>query len=146
MYRPTLRRAAFAVALVAGVASLGACSGGPSIPKPEYLSRANAYCDQQSKEFDKLVLTLPVEPLTAREKYVVKKLAPALTNVVNGLRSLGAPEGDAEYLESIYADVDKEIAKMVDQPSTDLVAKLDRPFAVPARRLDNYGLDRCADF
>jgi len=64
---------------------------------------------------------------------------------VNQLRSLGAPSGDEDYLESIYADADGEVAQMVDQPSTDLQARLDAPFAVPAGRFETYGLDRCAE-
>ena len=121
------------------------CAGSASIPKANFLSGGNAVCQQATSDWDALVKKIPSSPIEAREKYVVEKLAPALSGVINQLRSLGAPAGDKEYLESIYADSDHEIAQMVDQPSTGLQARLDAPFAEPAPRFTSYGLDRCAE-
>jgi len=115
------------------------------VSKADYLARGEAVCQQASGDWDGLVKKLPAGPIEVREKYVVDKLAPALANVVNQLRNSGYPAGDQEYLDSIYADIDAEIAQMVDQPSTDLQARLDAPFAAPAARLEEYGLDRCAE-
>ena len=116
-----------------------------SVPKADYLARGEAVCQQGSGDWDGLVKKLPPGPVDAREKYVVEELAPALTNIVNQLRNSGYPSGDRDYLDSIYNDVDAEIAQMVDQPSTNLQARLDAPFATPAPRLKEYGLARCAE-
>jgi hypothetical protein len=139
-------RVATAVATAAVLLAIGAgCAGPASIPKANFLAGGNAVCQQATSDWDALVKEIPADPIETREKYVVEKLAPALTGVINQLRSLGAPAGDQEYLESIYADADGEVAQMVDQPSTGLQARLDAPFAAPAARFKTYGLDRCAE-
>ena len=143
---PRRPRAAAAVAVVLALSiGSGACASGASIAKPDFLNRGNAMCQQGSTEWDALVKKLPTSSVAAREDYVKKKLAPLLSNVVNGLRSLGHPSGDGDYLESIYADADREIAQLVDKPSTNLQARIDAPFASPAPRFESYGLDRCAE-
>jgi hypothetical protein len=148
MDRRLLRQArvALAVATASVLLTAGAgCAGQASIPKANFLAGGNAACQQATGDWDALVKKIPPGPIETREKYVVETLAPALSNLVNQLRSLGAPAGDQEYLESIYADADGEIAQMVDQPSTGLQARLDAPFAAPAARFEAYGLDRCAE-
>jgi hypothetical protein len=121
------------------------CADQASRPKANFLAAGNAVCQKATGDWDALVKKIPAGPVETRERYVLEKLAPALSNTVNQLRGLGAPAGDGEYLESIYADADGEIAQMVDQPSTGLQARLDAPFAVPAARFETYGLDRCAE-
>jgi hypothetical protein len=149
MHRAGLRRGRVAVILLVAVISshgaLVACAAAPGLEKAEYLTRANAVCQQGSTQWDTLVKQLPMEPVPARETYVVEKLAPALAGIVNQLRNVGYPDGDRDYLDSIYADADKAVAKMIDQPSTDLLPMLHQPFATPGPRFEKYGLDRCAE-
>lgn len=148
MDRRLLRHRRVTAAIVTGTVMLAAgtgCAGPAGVPKADYLARGEAVCQQGSGDWDGLVKKLPPGPVEVRERYVVGKLAPALTNIVNQLRNSGYPSGDKEYLDSIYADIDAEIAKMIDQPSTGLQARLDAPFAVPAARFETYGLDRCAE-
>jgi len=144
LVRPT--RVAVAIVTAAVMLAVGGgCAGPAGVAKADYLGRADAVCQQGSADWDALVEKIPGRPVEDREKYVVEKLGPALANIVNQLRNSGYPTGDREYLDSIYADVDTEIAQMVDQPSTGLQARLDAPFAGPAARFKEYGLDRCAE-
>jgi hypothetical protein len=124
----------------------GGCAGQASVPKADFLVRGDAVCEQGRREWVDLVEKMPGRPAEVREKYVLEKLAPALKNIVNQLRNLGYPAGDQEYLDSIYADVDAEIAKMVDQPSTGLQFRVGAPFARPAPRFLEYGLVQCSQF
>ena len=132
------------VGLIAMAAGASGCASTASPPKAEFVAQANVVCEQASTNWDDLVDKLPATPIIAREKYVVEKLAPALSAIINQLRGLGYPSGDDEYLESIYADAESVAAKMTDQPGTDLQPKLDAPFASPAARFTAYGLDKCA--
>lgn len=118
------------------------CAQEPAVEKHEVVALGNEICRSRLAEVDERIDAAPEKEVAEAERHVQDEVVPAYRIMMNELRSLGAPEGEAEYLETLYADAESGVALIEDRPSAALDGEL-RPFPGIDRRFDNYGLSRC---
>lgn len=125
-------------------------SGGELEPtsesKEEYVAEANALCRKQKKQIQadlsKLLQTLPEgSPQASARKIVEEGLTPGLEAEVEGLRELGAPEGDEEQIEALLVAIEATLAEAREDPKA-FVGNASA-FAKTRKLAGEYGIGQC---
>lgn len=164
-----MRRTTIALSgIVLAAAWLGGCGDDTEqISKPEFVERANAICQEVHDELDPVWEAMWAEvgdsdvesPADQGQIFVafgevMDATVPAMHEMADDLRGLGAPAGDEELLETLFDDLDAaidEFAAMVDAAAAgDEAAREyldgegdDAAIDVVNRRAQDYGLEVC---
>lgn len=148
-----VRIAACAAAAAIGVGVAG-CGGGDSsststaasITKEEFVTQANQICADGNETIDAAVGDAfsggqPSQEET--EQFVTGSVIPAIQAQVDGLRALGAPEGDEEQVDAILDAADQGIEEAQADPASFIAGGGD-PFVEANQLAADYGLTECA--
>ena len=132
-----------AVALVA----TGCGSSKKSISKAEFLRKGNAICAQGNKEIQaeaqKRFPNQKGRPSNAQLKsFATEVVIPSVEKQVSKLKDLGAPKGDKDKVNAIWAAADEGIAKTKQDPLS-VAVENGGPFAKANKLANAYGLKVC---
>ncbi len=122
--------------------AIAGCTKAASVEKPEVVAIGNDICRSGLAEVDEQLEAVPKEDQADAERHIRREVVAAYRNMMNELRGLGAPDGEGDYLEALYADAESGVALVEDQPSEALDGQL-QPFPGLDQRFDNYGLSHC---
>jgi len=147
----TLRRLS---AVVAGVVVLaaGACSDAAGPTKEQYVAMADDVCQETGEALDELYMDHAVDELLAAsgeenvyvdrpERWVRAKVVPEYEGLVNRLRGIPPPDGDAAYLSDLYGDLEVRVELLHNRPSDGRqVVEADPQVR---DRFTSYGMEAC---
>lgn len=109
-----------------------------SLTKEQFVKQANAICE---RERDKI---LNSETATF-EKAVTVDLVPAFESIVDELRALGAPQGDAATIEAYLDAMEEDIGSLEDKRRTiSSFEEVEPLFKVSGTLAHKYGISNCA--
>jgi hypothetical protein len=152
-----LLAAVLAIALVAaGCGSSSDTTGSTeptesSLTKTEFLKKGNAICAAGNKEIEEGFesfahennLSQNQKPSDAEfEEISETVLAPAVSGQIEGLRALGAPEGDEGELDELLSNVEGTLEEVEENPA--MLGEKD-PFAAVNKEAQAYGLTACGE-
>jgi hypothetical protein len=135
--------------LVAVLAVAG-CGGGDetsSLTKAEFVKQGNAVCKEKKSEREDLFQTFTKEVGSGdvtkadQEALVAEVLQPPYEATIEGLKDLGAPEGDEQQIEAITEAMEKALEKAEANPLVSLRTNIQ--FAEANALAVKYGLTDC---
>lgn len=147
MARPGLsltRRAptALAAAVVAGAALTSCVAGGGGPTQSQYIAVADSICETHKEEIAEIERTNVEEPNQNRpDRWIRAELVPQYRAMLGQLRGIRPPDGDAQYLTGLYADLEHEVSLLQVRPS-DGPARI-RSNEDLRRRFASYGMKVC---
>jgi hypothetical protein len=152
--------APFACLVALAVVAAG-CGGGndettttASITKAQFLKQGNAICAKGNTEieegfesfFKKSNLKKNEEPSKAEIEEVAETVAvPGVEKQIEGLRALGAPEGEEEQVDEILTAAEEAVEKVEEDPVALLSEGNNAAFAKVNKMARAYGLTVCAE-
>jgi hypothetical protein len=108
-----------------------------SISKEEFVSSANAICEEGAAEIE----AAEGEGLSEAD-FFLTIVIPSIRQQSEDMRALGFPEGDADTVEEILDDTEAALVVIETDPESIGGAN---PFATVNRQLGEYGLTVCAE-
>lgn len=146
-----------AIALVAaGCGSSSDTTGSTeaSITKSQYLKEGNAVCAAGNKEieegFEEFAKEEGIDEKSPPSEDQSKKasetiLIPAINKQIEGLRSLGTPEGDEGELDELLTSAEEALEKGEEDPVALIEEEGGDPFAEVDKAAREYGLTVCGE-
>jgi hypothetical protein len=144
---------AAALVLIAAVAVAG-CGGGDdsssstttALSKEEFLKQGNQICADGNKTIDAAsqdVFSGGKPSQSDIEAFVTDTLLPTVQTEVDGIRALGAPEGDEDQVTAIVDSAQQAIDDSKADPSLIATNSSNDPFADTNKLANAYGLTEC---
>lgn len=143
-------------AVLAALAILAGCGdeGGvetSALGKAAFIGKANAACERlgENSVTEDSAYQRKSEAEGASESVALAEMAeavmvPAIEAKAEAIRSLGAPAGDEEKIESILAAEEEATAEIKDLSEVDSIQVIIDYMGEPNVKLYEYGLDACA--
>ncbi len=122
-----------------------------TLTKSEFLKKGNAICAAGNKEIEEGFeefgkennLSENKEPTEAQfEEISEMVLVPDVSKQLEGLRSLGTPEGDEGELDELLSNAEGTLEEVEEDPS---VLSKEDPFAEVNKEASAYGLTVCGE-
>jgi len=144
---------ALACALVLALA-FGGCGGGeatsaPVVSKTTFLAKMEAACtrayNEIKKEFHAFVKGSKAKPFSTPaelEEYAETVIVPIRKRQLEEMRAIGAPKGEEDRVEAIYAAYDDGIHKTEEDPE-EAISSLYGVFGEAEELTQGYGLQNC---
>ena len=139
--------------IAAGCGSSNDTTSTASLTKAQFLKQGNAICAAGNKEinegfksfFEKSNLKKNEEPSKAQKEEAAETiLIPAIRKDVDGIRALGAPEGEEEQVEEILDAAEEALEKVESDPTAAFNENNDA-FANVNKMSSEYGLTACGE-
>lgn len=116
-----------------------------SLTKAQFVQKANAVCERGRQKF--LNYRYPSNPPTSERPFseaVKVSIAPDLQEVVDGIRDLGAPQGDEPEIEAYLSAMQQGIDTiMEDHASLKTLPEVEASFLASAKLAHEYGAHLC---
>jgi len=149
-------------ALLTAVLVLGAIAAGcgeddsdstATVTKAQFLKQGNAICAAGNKELDEEFeafnedghLKENQQPSDAEAEEIADTiLLPAVTEQLDELRELDAPEGEEEQVDEILSEAESAVEEVEDDPAS-IVTEANSPFTRVNKMAREYGLSVCGE-
>jgi hypothetical protein len=143
--------------LVAGVLATGLIAAGcgddddddggdsEAISQEEFVAQGNALCEEGDAEIEAAAEETFTQGQPTREDeeaFVTDTVIPEIQSQIDGIRDLGAPEGQEDEINGILEDAEAILSDAEADPS--LITGDTDPFADIDQRLADVGLTACA--
>jgi hypothetical protein len=145
------------VSVVAFALVAAGCGGGSdeaTLTKIEFLKKGNAICSAGGQEIKEGFAEFEKEegprentpPTEAQSKKASETiLIPAVNRQIEGLRSLGTPEGDEGEVDEILTNAEEALETAEEDPVALIEEEGESPFAKVNREAREYGLTVCGE-
>jgi hypothetical protein len=149
------------ILLLAGAMAIGAVAAGcggsdddsdtTALTKQQFIAQADAICKKGNAEIDEGFesfakengLPKNQEPTDEQGTELVETvIVPSIQTQSEGIRSLGAPDGDEDEISAMLDSLDEGIEEVEEEPEALFTSKSD-PFAEPNKLAKAYGLEVC---
>ena len=151
-----MRSVGIVVAIVTALVAVGftGCGGGDdssstttaAISKDDFVEFGNKICAEGNKTFDAAAKSAfsggkPTE--AEMTKFVDETAVPTIQGEIDGIRAIGAPEGDEDQVNAILDAAQKGVDTISADPTAFGPGNAD-PFAEANKLASDYGLTECA--
>ncbi|HEU4463221.1 MAG TPA: hypothetical protein VFR75_11575 [Solirubrobacterales bacterium] len=129
----------------------GAAETAAALSKAEFTEQANAICakanqeiTKTSEQFAKENLSEEERPTTAQISELAKLALPTINRQLEELRALGAPAGDEQEVDAIFAAAEEALAEGEQEPIA-IYGANGGAFEKANQLATAYGLDKCGE-
>jgi hypothetical protein len=146
------RNALMLLGLTMAIALVAAGCGGDSddndtaLTKSQFLAKGNTICEVGNKEIQNAFETSIGKGQPTQEQLnavVTDSLVPSIQGQIDGIRGLGAPEGDDGQIGQILDEAELALQDVKENPSLATQEGGQDPFASVNKQLNDYGLTAC---